>query len=142
MGNLVIESKWSPEDAPYIREKLKGYNVKHLTEKDKAFMDEEFCFKVKDEKGTILGGITGSTKMQSLNIQFLWVDERIRGLGYGKHLMKMAEDFAQKKNCRLVKVDTFSFQAPEFYKSLGYEVYGIIEDFPEGYNHYFLMKKL
>lgn len=47
-----------------------------------------------------------------------------------------------ERKCRLITVDTFGFQAPDFYKHLGYEVYGIVEDFPEGYDHYFLVKKL
>jgi ribosomal protein S18 acetylase RimI-like enzyme len=142
MGNLVIDTEWNPEDTPYILKRLREYNKKHLSEKDVDFVDEDFCFTVKDEQGNILGGISGSTKMQSLFIQFLWVDESIRGKGFGQKLMEKAENFAVEKKCRMVKVDTFSFQAPDFYKILGYEVYGKIEDFPEGYNHYFLFKKV
>jgi ribosomal protein S18 acetylase RimI-like enzyme len=142
MGNLVIDTEWNPEDTPYILKRLREYNKKHLSEKDVDFVDDDFCFTVKDEKGNILGGISGSTKMQSLFIQFLWVDESIRGKGFGQKLMEKAENFAVEKKCRMVKVDTFSFQAPDFYKILGYEVYGKIEDFPEGYNHYFLFKKV
>ncbi len=79
--------------------------------------------------------------MQSLMIQFLWIDDSIRGKGFGRKLIESAEQFAVEKKCRFIKVDTFSFQAPDFYQSLGYEIYGKIEDFPEGYNHYFLVKK-
>ncbi|WP_236687091.1 GNAT family N-acetyltransferase [Ornithinibacillus californiensis] len=85
--------------------------------------------------------MSGSTKMQSLMIQFLWIDDSIRGKGFGRKLIESAEQFAVEKKCRFIKVDTFSFQAPDFYQSLGYEIYGKIEDFPEGYNHYFLVKK-
>ncbi|WP_026693883.1 GNAT family N-acetyltransferase [Peribacillus kribbensis] len=130
MQNLVIDTEWNPEDTPYIRQRLREYNIKHLS------------FKVKDEEGNILGGISGSTKMHSLIIQFLWVDESIRGKGFGKKFIKKVEHYAVEKKCRMIKVETFSFQAPDFYISLGYEVYGKIEDFPEGYNHYFLFKKL
>jgi ribosomal protein S18 acetylase RimI-like enzyme len=62
--------------------------------------------------------------------------------GYGKKLLEMAEDFAIERKCKLVKLDTFSFQAPEFYKKQGYEVYGTVENFPEGFNHYYLLKRL
>jgi GNAT superfamily N-acetyltransferase len=142
MGKLVIDTVWTPDDLPYLQRKIKEYNLKHVSQKDADFVDEEFCFKVKDEDGNILGGITGSAKLQCLFIQYLWVDESIRGTGMGKKLLKQAEDYAAEKNCRLIKIDTFSFQAPNFYKSLGYEVYGQIEDFPEGCTHYFLYKKL
>src|SRR3954451_2701566 len=115
MRNLVIDTEWNPEDTPYILKRLREYNKKHLSGKDVDFVDEEFCFKVKDEKGNILGGISGSTKMQSLFIHFLWVDESIRGKGFGQKLIEKAENFALEKKCRMIKVNTFSFQAPDFY---------------------------
>jgi GNAT superfamily N-acetyltransferase len=142
MQNFVIDTKWKQEDALYIRDRLREYNIQHLLENDVQFVGEDFCFKVKDSDGNIFGGITGITKMQSLIIQFLWVDESVRGMGVGRKLIKMAEKFAMEKNCRIIKVDTFSFQAPDFYQKMGYQVYGVIENFPEGYNHYFLYKKL
>ncbi|WP_235776425.1 GNAT family N-acetyltransferase [Robertmurraya massiliosenegalensis] len=142
LRDIVIDTKWSPKDPPYIRQRLKEYNLKHLSEKDVNFVDEEFCFKIKDEEGNIIGGISGNTKMQSLYIQFLWVDENHRGKGFGIQLIKGAEKYAVEKKCRMIKVDTFSFQAPDFYKSLGYEVCGIIEDYPEGHKQYLLYKKL
>lgn len=142
MQHLVIDKEWNPKDPSDIQQGLKEFNIKHLSEKDVNFVNEDFCFKVKDEEGNILGGISGNTKMQCLFIQFLWVDESLKGKGFGKQLIKEAENFAVEKKCRMIKVDTFSFQAPDFYKSLGFEVYGIVEDFPEGHNHYFLLKKL
>ncbi|WP_246140916.1 GNAT family N-acetyltransferase [Bacillus marasmi] len=138
----MIDTEWNIDDSPYIRQRLREYNIKHLSEKDVDFVDEDFCFKVKDEVGNILGGVSGNTKMQSLFIQFLWIDESIRGKGFGKKLIRRVENFAVEKKCRFIKVDTFSFQAPDFYQSLGFEIYGKVEDFPEGHNHYFLIKKL
>lgn len=142
MRKLVICQESNPEDVPFIRKGLTEYNIKNLTEADATFVSEDFAFTVKDENGHILGGIAGNTKMQTVQIQFLWMDSSLRGQGYGTKLMKRIEEFAKEKNCRMVKVDTFSFQAPNFYKSLGYEVYGILEDYPEGYSQYFLFKKL
>ncbi|GIN63802.1 N-acetyltransferase [Robertmurraya siralis] len=141
MQNLIIDTEWNQENVPYIRQKLREYNIKYLTDKDVDFVDEDFCFTIKDGEGHIFGGISGNTKLQSLFIQFLWVDESIQGKGFGRKLIKVAENFAVERKCRLIKVDTFSFQAPDFYKSLGFEVYGTIENFPEGHNHYFLYKR-
>lgn len=89
-----------------------------------------------------MGGITGNTKLHCLFIQFLWVDERLRGQAIGAKLLKKAEEVASEKGCKMVRVDTFSFQAPEFYKKQGYEVYGTVEDFPEGYTHYLFLKRI
>jgi hypothetical protein len=39
-------------------------------------------------------------------------------------------------------LDTFSFQAPEFYKKCGHQEFGTLENFPTGHTRYFLTKKL
>jgi hypothetical protein len=39
-------------------------------------------------------------------------------------------------------VDTYSFEAKPFYEKLGYEVYGVLEDYPEEHCKYFLKKRL
>jgi hypothetical protein len=52
------------------------------------------------------------------------------------------EAAALEKGCRLIFLDSFSFQAPEFYKKNGFEVFGKIEDHPKGYDQYFLIKRL
>jgi len=142
MEKLSFHSNWSNEDAPYIREKLMEYNMQYLSNEEIAFANEDVSITVQDEEGNILGGITGNTKLHCLFIQFLWIDESLRGLGVGAKLLKEIEELAVKKSCKMVRVDTFSFQAPEFYKKQGYEVYGTVEDFPKGYSHYMLLKRV
>ncbi|MGV3466528.1 MAG: GNAT family N-acetyltransferase [Heyndrickxia sp.] len=142
MEKLSFHSKWSNEDAPYIRKKLMEYNMQYLPDKEIAFVNEDVSITVHDEEGNILGGITGNTKLHCLFIQFLWIDESLRGKGIGAKLLKRTEELAVEKGCKMVRVDTFSFQAPEFYKKQGYEVYGTVEDFPEGYAHYMFLKRV
>ena len=43
--------------------------------------------------------------------------------------------------CRSAHLDTFSFQAPDFYKKLGYRVFGAI-DYPPDHRRFFLQKRL
>lgn len=71
-----------------------------------------------------------------VHIDILWVDENFRENGYGSKLVKKVEDLAVEKGCRFIYLDTFSFQAPEFYKKNGYEVFGMLEDHPKGFNQY------
>ena len=54
-------------------------------------------------------------------IKYLWVKEYLRGQGTGKKLLWEAEKEAEKRNCKYVFLDTFSFQAPDFYKKYGYQ---------------------
>ena len=46
--------------------------------------------------------------------------------------MEMAEDEARDEGCRYVHLDSHSFQAPDFYKKLGYEEFGRLQDSPLG----------
>lgn len=141
MTKLSFHTKSSLEDAPYIQQKLIEYNMQYLSDKDKEFDNEDISITVKNEEGNILGGLTGNTKLHCLFIQYLWVDDNFRGEGIGAKLLKKAEELAVEKGCRMVRVDTFSFQAPEFYQKQGYEVYGKVDDFPEGCTHYMLLKR-
>ncbi|WP_272899885.1 GNAT family N-acetyltransferase [Tolypothrix bouteillei] len=45
--------------------------------------------------------------------------ESFRGEGYGDALLATAEQEAVKRGCQYVYLDTFSFQAPEFYRKQG-----------------------
>ena len=39
-------------------------------------------------------------------------------------------------------LDTFAFQAKDFYEKLGFSVFGEIDDHPRGSRRHFLMKRL
>ena len=48
----------------------------------------------------------------------------------------------RKRGVRNAYVDTFSFQAPEFYRKLGYREFGRLDDFPTGHRRSWLTKAL
>ena len=56
--------------------------------------------------------------------------------------MQMAEKEARKRGVKNAFVDSFSFQAPGFYKKLGYREFGKLKDFPAGHSRSFLTKAL
>lgn len=90
----------------------------------------------------ILGGITGTIKFYHLHIDFLWVDQSLRGLDFGSKLLHKIEEIAEEKNCRLIVLDSFSFQAPDFYKKHGYKEFGVLHDHPKGFSQHFFEKRL
>lgn len=53
-----------------------------------------------------------------------------------------AESIASSLGCKLSHTSTFSYQSPDFYKKMGYEVFGIIDEHSEGIVQYFLKKRL
>lgn len=54
----------------------------------------------------------------------------------------MAEDEARKRGAKHAYLDTFSFQALDFYRKYGYEIFGELQDFPVGHQRYYLVKQL
>ena len=100
------------------------------------------CFVLKASDETIVGGLIGVTYYDWLYIDLLWVKDELRGRGYGHRLLTLAEDEALRRGAKNAYLDTFSFQAPDFYTDHGYRVFGELGDFPAGHQRYFLTKKL
>jgi GNAT superfamily N-acetyltransferase len=100
------------------------------------------CFVLRASDQEIVGGVIGATYWDWLSIDLMWVRDELRGRGYGRRLLELAEDEARQRGARYAYLDTFSFQAPEFYKRHGYRVFGELEDFPAGHRRYFLTKQL
>jgi len=138
---MEITKQWNPEDSEYIRRKVIEYNASFLPDHVKHPL-KNISFMLRDSDGTIMGGITGTIFWYHLHIDFLWVDQSLRGKGYGKKLLREIEETAKANQCRLILLDSFSFQAADFYQKLGYQVIGVVEDHPEGFQQFFLEKRL
>ena len=67
---------------------------------------------------------------------------RFESKGYGKAILTTAELEAIRQKCNHAYLFTFSFQSPNFYQKLGYEIFGVLDDFPPGYQRLFLKKQL
>lgn len=104
--------------------------------------DSIFAVFLRGEDGRILGGIIAKAGRGWLKIGTLWVDETVRGQGFGRQLMETAESESIHLNCHSAYLDTFSFQAPEFYQKCGYEIFGTLEAFPDEHKRFFMRKSL
>jgi GNAT superfamily N-acetyltransferase len=100
------------------------------------------CVFARSDDDHIIGGLTGKTYWQYLDISFLWVDERYRKSGHATALMSAAETEARRRGCKRAIVDTFSFQAPEFYRKLGYSEWGRLTEMAGHHERYFFRKTL
>jgi len=100
------------------------------------------CFVVQGPDEEVVGGAIGVIYWDWLSVNLMWVKGELRGRGYGRRLLTMAEDEARARGARHAFLDTFSFQAPGFYKKHGYEVFGELPEFPAGHQRYFLKKDL
>ena len=93
-------------------------------------------------RGAIVGGLYGETYLNWMYISLFWLADEFRGKGFGSKIMRMAEKEARKRGVKNAFVDSFSFQAPGFYKKLGYREFGKLKDFPAGHSRSFLTKAL
>ncbi|TPI16241.1 GNAT family N-acetyltransferase [Mesorhizobium sp. B4-1-3] len=97
---------------------------------------------VRDETGAIVAGISGYTAWGWLYVQWLWVDEKLRGKGVAADMLDAAEGEAVARGCHGAWIDTFSPTAEKVYERQGYKPFGELPDFPIGRRRIFLQKKL
>ena len=93
------------------------------------------------QTGQIEGGLWGRTSWKWLTIELLFVPDYCRKSGVGTAVMHLAEQEAIKRSCIGVLVDTHDFQAPRFYKKLGYRRIGEVTDCPPGFSRVYFEKR-
>ena len=122
-------------------------NIKRINEEDSrigSFINEEFlsyaeqnnvdsnyddfCFIAESDDGEILGVITGRAYYNEVHIGDLIIHKAHRKCGLGSKLVSAVEEAFQNAGYDKITLTTFGFQAPEFYKKLGYVVEFIRED--------------
>ena len=96
----------------------------------------------RNESGKIIGGSLVYVGRDSAFIDVIWVDPSYRLQGIGQSLLKEAEKQAQKHDCIWIKLDTYEFQAPEFYLKCGFEIYGEVKNYTREQSKIFLRKKV
>lgn len=142
MSNAIVISNSTEEEKRYVLNALVKYNAQQVAyTQDKHF--EELNFVAKNEKGEIIGGINSILGCWgTLHIDILWVDDECRLMGIGTQLMQKVQEVAKQKRCTLIHLDTFDFQAKDFYLKHGFEVFGTLEDCPPGHCRFYMKKKM
>ena len=100
-------------------------------------------FSVKNENGELLGGIQAYwVNWGILHIELICVFEAYRHQGIASNLLKHAEKIAKQNKCHIAHLDTFDFQAKDFYLKRGYVIFGTLENAPKGHSRYYMKKEL
>ncbi|HEV9534833.1 TPA: GNAT family N-acetyltransferase [Streptococcus pneumoniae] len=77
-----------------------------------------------------------------LEIEYLFVKEELRGQGIGSKLLQQAESEAKNRNCCFAFVNTYQFQAPDFYQKHGYKEVFSLQDYLYIRQRYYYQKNL
>jgi GNAT superfamily N-acetyltransferase len=143
----LIEEGPDEERRALVEERLKASNderspllaaARERGETEKVPLD---LWTIDDD--VLVAGLVASTRLGWLTIELLWVHADQRGEGFGGRLLQQAEQMARDdRGCIGARVETWDFQAKPFYERHGYEVFGVLEDFPLGVTEYHLAKRL
>jgi GNAT superfamily N-acetyltransferase len=103
---------------------------------------EPFAIALRDRKTRRrVGGLLARVYYDWLYVELIFVPEAARRGDIGTRMIAHAEAFARRKGCIGVWLTTYSFQAPGFYRKLGYQAFATL-DHPRGPKHVFLRKFL
>ena len=104
---------------------------------------EEFCFVAENDEGQILGAITGRAYYNEVHIGDLIIGKDHRKSGIGRKLVEEVEKAFSDKGYEKITLTTFGFQAPEFYKKLGYETEFVrMDKDPKLYKYFYVKQPL
>ena len=117
---------------------LEAYDNKHIQHK----IDGSINIGVLHD-GNLIAGVNGCmTAYKIFYVSTVFVDEKYRGQGIGRELMRTVEVRAASLDANIIRLDTFNWQGLGFYLRLGYEQVGYYESKEDGFSEHFLIKRL
>lgn len=135
---LFVSDRPDRDDVQFIEDRVDEFNMQRTGITDARLLSTM----MRDHTGEVIAGIYGWTWGRCCEIKTLWVHERLRGAGIGRRLMLGAEGEARRRGATQIVLSTHSFQAPDFYRRLGFERIGQVENYPAGHQSIYLRKHL
>lgn len=136
--NIVKENKSEEQVGDFINAGFADYAVTNHVDLNY----EEYWFVAEDDAGEIIGTITGNAYYNEVHIGDLIIDKKYRGQNIGTKLVRTVEEEYKNKGFDKITLATFGFQAPNFYKKLGYSLEFVREDKDPKLSKYFYCKIL
>ena len=124
----------SKDDMTHVRKRFRAYNDKQSGK----FPSKELHLFAYGPDKQITGGLFGDISWGWLHVDIIWVEETYRQDGIGTALMDRAEAEATAMGVERAYLETTDFQAQDFYKKRGYEVFAQLEDQPPGHVCYYM----
>ncbi len=131
---------------PRVADQLEANLLSELRAKSEQGQNSQISLEARDENNTLVGGLVGSTSYGWLLIKVLWVAVEVRKQGYGRSLVERATEQARSIGCHSVWLDASDIDARQFYRSLGFEEFGVLGNgigyHPDIHRRFFLKKHI
>jgi ribosomal protein S18 acetylase RimI-like enzyme len=137
MRRFVIEDL-SAAEVEFLEDRLYEHNVETTGIGDGLSLGVV----LRDESQNIVAAAAGHTWGGTCELKQVWVAAALRGAGLGRRLLAEAEAEAVRRGCQQLVLTTHSFQAPDFYRKLGFQVISEVPDYPRGHSQLVLRKQL
>ncbi|MGE3319999.1 MAG: GNAT family N-acetyltransferase [Candidatus Berkiella sp.] len=128
-------------DFEVVNEALYTYNLGCVPPTQSPELIKKYYI-IKENDKVIAGIYAVVYTWKILFVDRLYVDDAYRGKDLGSLLLNKVEADAKAVGAKLAHLDTFDFQAKGFYEKQGYQVFGVLDDCPEGHKRYYLKKVL
>ncbi len=132
--DYVLDKDPKAEDDKILRNGIVHFNSQIIKE-------EATHFSVFAKSNTkIIGGALIWEHSDALYIDILWCDDNYRKKGIGTKIISIIDEVATDKGLSKLFVDTYAFQAKEFYQKHGFYCIGTVPEYLLGYDRIFMRK--
>ena len=135
---LVIEADPNATEVDFLEERIYEHIVQQTGITDGAYL----AVFLRGEDDRLVGGAYGWTFGGACYVRFLFVPADLRGRGHGMRVMRAVEQEAVRRGCTQIVLETYDFQAPDFYRKLGFSAVSTVPDFPRGHQRMTMRKPL
>lgn len=134
---MLIIREINDEDQRTLEQNLHSFDYEQTNTNN----NKKISFGYYDEN-RLVAGITAKIEgYKILYIETLFVDLKYRHLGIGKNLMQQMEQRAIFEGIKVIRLDTYSWQALGFYQKLNYKIAATI-NLSNNNSEYILIKEL
>jgi GNAT superfamily N-acetyltransferase len=138
LRELTAEAEPSPDDIRHLEDSIYAFNVRATG----ISGGKLFGIFLRDDARVAVGGAFAWTWAGTCSVRILFVPIHLRNQGHGTKLMQAVEAEARACGCRQILLETYDFQAPQFYLKLGFEVRARVPDHIQGHDMFVMAKHL
>lgn len=94
------------------------------------------------EADIVIAGATGRTEYRRLFVNYLWVQETVRGQGLGTETLRRIELAAAERGCQDALIETLDDRNAALYHALGYRPVATIPGYVGRFTRHIMVKAL